>query len=197
MPNDFYKNPNWQGSSGPIITRQFALSDLWPVGAAAGKDELADGLHPVVAVGPEANRPANITGVVVSFNSAANLAQLNVAEKVIVKNYVANVLTYAGGNPSTFDQSMSIGEPVYVDDSTDLAAGVTLSRSPLNEGNQANPLAGYLMYCQDEYVDSGVGGPNSVASWPKTLTNELHQDEVYCILLVNDYGNAHYPPRGV
>ena len=116
---------------------------------------------------------------------------MNLADKVVVRNYVANVLTYTG-TPATFDTSMAIGEPVYVDDSAALSACVTLSRSPLNDANQANPLAGYLFYCQDEYLDGGIGGPNLSALWPKVLTNALHQDEIYCILLVNDYGNAHY-----
>ena len=197
MPTEFYHGTDSEGSSGPIISRQFAVADLWPVGAGSesgggDKDTLADGLHPVVAIGPKAQRPVNLTGVVMTYTNA-NLVELNLADKVVVKNYVANVLTYQGA-PSTFDQSMAIGEPVYVDDSAALASGVTLSRSPLNDANQPNPLAGYLFYCQDEYLNSGIGGPNSSATWPKILTNELHQDDVYCILLVNDYGNAEYNP---
>jgi hypothetical protein len=195
MPDDFYSGTNWEQSSGPILPRAFdASDDLWPHGLASeigggAKDVLADGLHPVLAIGPKASRPKNLTGVVLTYNSATDRAIINLADKVIVRNYVANVLTYSGGNPATYQTSMAIGAPVYVDDSDGLASGVTLSLSPLNSSDQANPLAGYLMYCQTEYDDSGIGGAGASASWPKTVANSLVQAE-YCIMLVNDYGTA-------
>jgi len=43
---------------------------------------------------------------------------------------------------------------------------VTLSLSPLNGAGSGNPVAGYLFYDQDEYVDSVVGGANTAAVWP-------------------------------
>lgn len=202
MPDEFYKGTDWEGSSGPIVTRQFAPGDLWPVGAGSeraggDKDELADGLHPVVAIGSRSNRPINLTGVVVTFNSAANLATLNMADKVVVKNYVANVLTYDPQThaPDTFAGSMAIGEPIYIDDSDALHAGVTLSRSPLNDNWEGNPLAGYLFYCQDEYRDGDIGGPNGSAVWPKTISDSSLVENIYCILLVNDCGSSAYEPR--
>jgi hypothetical protein len=124
----------------------------------------------------------NLTGVVMTFLS--NLAQVNIADGCIVKNYVANVLTYSGAAPNTFETAPVIGQPVYVDDSGDLGEGVTLSLSPLNEGGLRNPLAGYLWYDQDEYIDSVVGGPNASAQWPKTWVDELYQP-VVSILLIN------------
>lgn len=176
----FYDEPNWEGSSGPIISRQVHLDDIWPVGSP--KDELEDGLHPFVAIGATANRPNNLVGVVISYNADAELAQVNVAPGFIARAYVANVLTYANGAPATFDTSFALGDPVYIDDSTDLAAGVTLSRSPLNESGNANPLAGYIWYAQDEYADSGVGGANRAAGLPKTLDNSLDYELVNVML---------------
>ena len=49
---EFYNDPDWEGSSGPIIPRTVdASEDLWPVGTGAmgeidggDKDVLADGL---------------------------------------------------------------------------------------------------------------------------------------------------------
>jgi len=186
---DFYSGSDYEQSSGPIISRQFAVGDLWPVGAtgkndASACDILADGLHPVVAVGPKASRPVNLTGVVMTYTND-NLVELNLADKFVVRAHVANVTAY----PATFDTSMAIGEPVYVDDSHELGDGCTLSRSPHNSHGEHNPLAGYLYYCQDEFYDSGVGGANAAAVWPKVLTNELHENE-YCIMLVNDFGDA-------
>ena len=190
MTTSFYSGTDWEQSSGPILPRAYDCSaDLWPVGAADGKDELADGLHPVVAIGPTALRPINLTGVVISYESLNDRAILNLADKVVVRNYVANVLTYSQGAAATFDTSMAIGEPVYVDDSDDLAAGVTLSRSPLNEDGNANPLAGYLHYCQDDYDDTGVGGADANVSYPRTCAESL-VEQTYCVMLVNDCGIA-------
>ena len=197
MPDSFYSAPDWECSSGPIVARQFQLVDVWPEGnndavGGAGttdKDTLEDGLHPVLAIGAKAGRNRNLTGVVISYNANANLVTMNLADKFCVRNYVANILTYSESNPATFDQSMAIGEPVFVDDSDDLTPGVTLSRSPLNNAGSQNPLAGYLFYCQDEYQDYGVGGPNQATVWPKTVPNSL-DESAYCILLVNDYGET-------
>lgn len=189
MPELYYQGTDWQCTSGPMITRQVSLNDVWPEGnnnKVAGGDAcvLVDGMHPALAVGLKANRPANMTGVVVSYNANANLIVMNFADKFCSRQYVANVLTYANNVPATFDQSMSVGDPVYIDDSDSLGAGVTLSRSPLNAAGSRNPLFGVLFYCQDEYQDYGVGGPNTSAVWPKTLENSL-DESVYCVLHID------------
>jgi hypothetical protein len=195
MTTEFYDLTDWEQSSGPIVPRAFdASADLWPHGAGSeigggNKDVLADGLHPVLAIGPRALRPINLTGVVITYESLNDRAVMNMADKFIVRNYVANVLTYANNVPATFDQSMAIGEPVYLDDSDSLASGVTLSRSPLNSSDEANPLAGYLMYCQRDYDDSGVGGDSAYVSYPRTVANSL-VEQTYCVMLVNDCGIA-------
>lgn len=203
MPANFTSRIDWECSSGPTITRDFHVTDLWPVGAhgfadGTAKDSLEDGLHPVVAIsqtaanGTKTGRPRNLTGVVISYNADAEIAQVNLAEKVCVKNYVSNVSTYSGGTPNTFKTTFYIGMPVYVDDSTGLGAGTTLSTLNANDDGDPNPLAGYLYYCQDEYKNIGIGGPNAVSTWPDgelTLANE-HVEAEYCILLTNDYGTG-------
>ena len=196
MPDEFYGETDWEGSSGPIIPRTVDVSeDLWPNGTGTmgeidggDKDVLADGLHPILAIGPKAQRPRNLTGVVMTYNSANDRAVMNLADKVIVKAYVSNIATYSGGNSATYDQSLAIGEPVYVDDSGPLSSGVTLSRSPLNESTTANPLAGYIWRCQDQYDDSGVGGVDGDV-FPITITNTTSGTEtLLCVMLVNDFG---------
>lgn len=158
--SEFYFGSDWESSSGPILSRAFHVGDLWPVGlasksdAATAMDLLADGLHPCVAIGPKALRPINMVGVVITYNIAAGIAELNLAPGFCFKAYVANQAAYA----ATYDQSLAIGEPVYIDDSVILATGVTLSRSPLNNLGQGNPQAGYLWYDQDDYADFYVGG---------------------------------------
>lgn len=203
MPAEFTSGTDWQCSSGPHTIRDFHVTDLWPVGLhgysdGTAKDYLADGLHPVVAIsqtaanGTKSGRPRNLTGVVVSYNSDAEIAQVNMAEKVCVKSYVSNVLTYSGGVPYTFNTTLFIGMPVYVDDSTGLGAGTTLSTSNTNDDSDPNPLAGYLFYCQDEYANIDIGGPNATSTWPDgtiTLTDAHHENE-YCVLLTNDYGTG-------
>ena len=194
--SEFYNDPDWEGSSGPIIPRTVDTSeDLWPNGTGSmgeidggDKDVLADGLHPVLAIGPKANRPRNLTGVVITYQSNNDRAVMNLADKVIVRQFVSNILTYSGGAGNTFDQSLAVGEPVYVDDSGPLSAGVTLSRSPLNESGSANPMAGYLWRCQDQYDDSGVGGADGDV-FPMTLANTAVETEL-CVMLVNDFGTG-------
>jgi hypothetical protein len=146
--------------------------------AYRGQLDLAAGLHPVVAIGGRTaadGRPLNVTGVVTSFTAglttATGLVRVNVADGFAVRQYVHNILTYAGGTPATFEQAPVIGQPVYVDDSDDLTEGVTLSLSELNVGDLHNPMAGVLWYDQDDYADAAMGGPNTSADWPKTWAN--------------------------
>jgi hypothetical protein len=121
-----------------------------------------------------------------TYRSDNDRAVMNLADKVIVKAYVSNILEYSGGAANDYDESLAIGEPVYVDDSGPLSAGVTLSRSPLNESTTANPLAGYIWRCQDQYNDSYVGGVDGDV-FPMTLT-DTHHETLLCVMLVNDFG---------
>ena len=196
MSDEFFIGTDWEQSSGPIIPRALDVSaDLWPEGLASergggNKDVLEDGMHPVFAIGPKALRPINQTGVVISYQDDNDRAILNVADGFVVRNYVANVTNYDGAGThlaTAYDTSLAIGEPVYLDDSDPLAAGVTLSRSPQNNYNEDNPLAGYLYYIQTEYDDSGVAGAGAYRSWPITVAESMVYTEV-AILLVNDHG---------
>lgn len=192
MPDEFFSGVDWQQSSEPILVVEVQEPDTWPVGArsvSGTKDLLAAGLHPVLAIGGMTaadGRPLNVVGVMVSYlaglTQAKGIAQINIAAGTIVRQYVSNILTYNGGAPATFETAPVIGQPVYVDDTDDLGEGVTLSLSPLNVAGLKNPLAGWLWYCQDEYVDDSVGGPNTSALWPKTWANEATETEV-CVLL--------------
>ena len=191
MPAEFYSGTDWQQSSEPYVNRKVALAYIWPEAAKSGsgtKDALADGLHPVVAVGLRAGAERGLqpTGVVVTFDSADDIAIINFADGYIVRQYVANILTYAQAAAATFETTPYPGQPVYVDDSDDLAEGVTLSMSPLNEDDLRNPFAGVLFWCQDEYKDSGKGGPNTADQFDVVLANELVQQE-YCIMLFNGF----------
>jgi hypothetical protein len=205
MPSEFYgadfsdgDEDFWEDSSGPMVVRKFHEADIWPVAdnsESGTKDAIADGLHPVVAIGGRTiadGRALNLTGIVTSFEAglttATGLVEVNVADGVIVRNWVANVLTYDGeGAIATYETAPMVGQPVYVDDSDDLSEGVTLSMSPLNEDDLPNPLAGYLMYCQDEYADAAVGGPNSSSTFDDDLADEL-VEQAYCIILTNAVG---------
>lgn len=197
MPDEFYSGTNWQDSSGPHVIVQVHESDIWPIAdncEGGAKDALADGLHPVIAIGGRTEddcRALNLTGVVTSFTAglttATGLARVNIADGMIVRNYVANVVTYSGTSAHTFETAPIPGQCVYVDDSQALGAGVTLSFAPINEDSLANPLAGWLWYCEDEYADAVVGGPNSTPTFDNELPSQMTQ-QVYCILLGNATG---------
>ena len=179
MVDVFYTGSDWQETSGPYENFMYALDDIWPEGensesdGAGDKDDLVDGMHQCFAIGAKANRPHNAVGVTVSYNANVGLAILNCAMNFMFKAYVANVLTYGGGAPATFDTSLAVGDPVYVDDSDSLASGITLSRSPLNDDGNGNPMAGFIDYPQDAYADFGVGGPNVTSDMPITVANSL------------------------
>lgn len=195
MPATFYEGTDWQQSSEPYTVVDVQESDIWPVDDRSGsgtKDTLSESEHPVVAIGGRTaadGRPLNLTGVVVACNistvgTATDRVMVNIANGAIVRQYVSNILTYSGGNANTFETAPVVGQPVYVDDSDDLSEGVTLSMSPLNDAGVANPLAGYLWYCQDEIADGQVGGSRSTATFDTALADE-EVEQIYCVLLIN------------
>lgn len=215
MPEEFYganysledgDEKFYEDSSGPYVFVQVHESDIWPVAdnsESGAKDAIAGGLHPVVAIGgrTEADcRALNLTGVVTSFKAglttATGLVRVNIADGAIVRNWVANVVTYSGTSAHTFETAPIPGQCVYVDDSQALGEGVTLSMAPLNEDDLPNPLAGWLWYCQDEYADAAVGGPNTAATFDTVLADSL-VEQAYCILLSNAVGfnQAQYVSR--
>lgn len=195
MSAEFYGH-GYQCSSEPLNIIDALESDIWPVADNSGsgtKDAIGDGLHPVVALGGRTaadGRPLNLTGVVISFTAGLTIAtgrvRINIADGACVVNYVANVLTYANNVPATFEQTPVPFQPVYVDDSNDLQEGVTLSMSPLNDTDVANPLAGHLYYCQDELPDAAYGGARTAATFDTSLANEL-VEQAYCIILSNGW----------
>ena len=195
-PATFYGDTlhDWQQSSEPHTFVDVQESDCWPVddrSESTTKDQLDDGLHPFVAIGELAapSRPLNLVGVVTSVNlsalgTATDRVVINIAHGSIYRQYVSNILTYSGEAPNTFETTPQVGQPVYIDDSADLSAGVTLSMSPFNhDGTTENPLAGVLWYCQDEIADGQVGGSRSVATFDTVLAEEA-VEQIYCVMLV-------------
>jgi len=196
MPDGFYSGTDWQQSSGPYCNRYFQLADLWPEGTnsevgGGAKDVLAAGLHPILAIGAKANRSCNLTGVVVEYESAQRVL-MNVSGCAIVRQYVVNITDYneTDGTAKTWVASYDAGDCVYVDDSDELPAGVTISGASANQSGSGNPKAGYVMYCQDDYDDSGFGGREAhggglpVGSMSTTATEYV----LACILLTPDSG---------
>ena len=178
MPNtEFYKGTDSEGSSGPIIPRNVQSDDCYPHSTnVAGKDVLANGLHPFQAFGSQAAADGRGVlqkcGVLITYNATILRGVFNVAPGSIYRQYVLNTLTYNGGVDATWDATFDIGQPVYVDDSAaaNITAGVTLTLSPNNDAGLVNPHAGWLWYDQTEDESAGVGGANADA-WPKTASN--------------------------
>ena len=186
MPDEFYTGTNWEQSSGPLCIRAFQSNELWPA-VADGKVALAAGDHPVLAVGDKSTRPNCLSGVVVTYDAVALIAQLNIASGVVVREYVANANSYSGTSPDGWDASIDVGDAVFVDDSPALSAGTTLSFASTGSVG-ANPLAGYVYRCQDEYVDSYISGPNTSDTYPITVAGSTTVYTELCILLVSDSG---------
>ena len=171
-----YIGADWQQTFDPMVSRTYEAEYLWPYGVGSdsgGGDKalLEQGDHPFLAIGVKAIRPLNEVGVLMTFDGISKV--LNLAHGFAAKAAVANVLTYAAGSPDTFDTSVNIGDPVYIDDSDDLATNVTLSLSPLNDLGADNPLAGFVFYDQTEYDDAQFGGEGSARSYPVTVADEL------------------------
>jgi len=193
----FYPGPGWQQSSEPMTIVDVQESDLWPVGArslSGAKDTISNGEHPVVAIGGRTaadGRPLNVTGVVVSIalttaGTATDRVEVDIADGKIVRQYVSNIKSYSGGSAYAFETAPVVGQPVYVDDSADLSAGVTLSMSPFNStGTLKNPMAGILFYCQTEIADGQAGGGRESTTFDGSLPDE-ETEQVYCVLLINN-----------
>jgi len=191
----FYSGSTWQQSSEPVITRKVHMEDddetalVWPEGGTF--DTLGAGEHPVLAIGRSDNRPMNITGTVISYDSATDIATFNIADKHIVRAYVANINAYTQGAASGWQNTIYPGDPVYIDDSDDLSTlntGCTLSFAPRNEDPLNNPLAGYVHWCQDEYDDQGVGGPNTSQGINQPAATDTSEMLTLCVMIVNDHG---------
>jgi hypothetical protein len=198
MPSvtEFYNDATYEQSSEPKTPVSVQESDCWPVddrSISGAKDQLAGGLHPVIAIGGRTaadGRPLNVTGIVYTYTgvgsgTATDRVVVDIADGVIVRQYVSNILTYSGGNPDTYETAPIVGQPVFVDDSAALSAGVTLSMSPLNSAGVKNPMAGILFYCQDEIADGFAGGARATATFDTALANE-EVEQVYCVLLINN-----------
>jgi hypothetical protein len=186
MSTDFYTGTNWEQSSGPLTVRAFQSNELWPA-VADGKVALAAGDHPVLAVGDKSFRGDCLTGVVVTYDAVALIAQVNIADGFVVRQYVANVSGYTGTSPNAWNATIDIGDAVFVDDSPVLAAGTTLSFAKTGSVG-VNPLAGYVYRCQDEFVDSYISGPNTTDTYPISVAAATTVYTELCILLVNDSG---------
>ena len=189
MPDEFYSGTNWEQSSGPIVNVEVHEMDVWPVAdnsASGTKDTLVDGLHPVVAVGERTaagGRPGNVTGVVMTVTAGSvnsmSIVELNIAEGMIVRQYVSNIRDHSAVD---YETNPTVGMPVYVDDSALLSAGVTLSMAPMTATDLLNPQAGVLWYCQDEMANSEMGGARAVHTFDNTLADTAVEQE-YCVLL--------------
>ena len=105
MPTEFWKGTNWQQESSPQVNIDAQESDCWPVddnSISGAKDQLAEGLHPIVALGARTvadGRPLNPTGVVVSYQgtgggTGTDRVLVNIAKGYAVRNYVANIKEY-------------------------------------------------------------------------------------------------------
>jgi len=192
----FYSGPSWQQSSEPVVTRKVHMEDddstalVWP--EDGNWDSLTDGEHPVLAIGRKANRPRNITGTVISYDSATDIATFNVADKHIVRAYVANINGYSqAGTANSWQNTIHPGDPVYVDDDASLyglSTGCTLSFSTTNGAGSNNPQAGYVWWCQDEYDDVGVGGPNTSQGINQPAETDTSELMTLCVMIVNDHG---------
>jgi len=198
MPDGFYSGTDWQQSSGPYLNRYWELADLWPQGLGGeidggNKDVMAAGLHPVLAVGARANRPENLTGVVVNYEGTSRVL-LNHANGMVVRQYVANITGYneTTGAADAWATNADAGQPVYVDDSGPLTAGVTLSLSDTNESGSNNPLAGFIIYCQDDYDDSDFGGADQAGGGLPIdgLSSTGTEEFLACVYLSPDTGFA-------
>jgi len=190
----FFSGPSLQQSSEPVTIVDVMEIDTWPVddrSESGAKDQLAPGLHPVVAIGDrsDARRPLQCTGVVVSVNLSVlgtdtDRVEVDIADGKIIRQYVSNITAYSATSASAVETTPYVGQPVFVDDSSQLGAGTTLSMSPLNQDQDENPLAGHLWYCQDEIADGQVGGPRESSTFDVSLPAfPTLTEQVYCVKL--------------
>ncbi len=186
MPNEFYSGSDYESTSKPDVPVEVHVNYIWPVGAGQNKDEAFEGMHPIVAIGSPTTRPVNMCGVVVTYEAETGRVRLNVAQGAIVKQYVCNISGYTQGAASSWVANLNPGDPVWIDDSVEVGAGCTLSRSSTNSAGQTNPMAGFVMPCQDQLPDVGIGGGRTD---PFPIAFATDTDEAWltvCVMLTPD-----------
>jgi hypothetical protein len=100
---------------------------------------------------------AQLTGTILTIDpptpATATFAEIDITPSMVYRHDVRTVLTYAGGADGAEASwgTLSIGDPVYYDNSTTMIAlGIYLSTSPNNDtpggvGPSANPLFGWIV----------------------------------------------------
>lgn len=186
MPDTFYDGGDWEAwHSDRVVTHSAQIGDIWPVGAADGKDELEDGHHMFFALGPTTQRPVNRVGVSMRyFDDAERVVLVLGNDEFAAMAYVANILTYDGGDPATWAASVEAWTPVYIDDSAGVPAGVTLSLSPLNASGDDNPRAGWVVRAPDEEPDDAIGGSIS-DPFPKAFASDSETSELLLAIMLD------------
>src|SRR3972149_2314683 len=96
---------------------------------------------------------ANLTGTILTIDAGRSMAVIDVPPSMVYRHDVRTVLTYAGGADGAEASwgTLSVGDPVYYDDSTTMVAlGIYLSTSPNNDtpggvGPTANTHFGWIV----------------------------------------------------
>ena len=189
-PQVFYSGVDYEQSSDPYLPITVQRTDCWPLNGLT----MVDGDHPVLALTPVAGRPNCPVGVVVTVdahNPALATDTLRVVANPqlgpIVRAWVCNITGYGDAVANAWAATLAFGTPIYVDDSVEVgsaqAPGCTLSLSAANSATALNPLAGYAWRCQDEEVDTAVGGANAEV-FPKAFASGTDEDWLLvCVLL--------------
>jgi len=110
-----------------------------------------------------------LSGTILTIDATNSVAVIDFTCSAVYMHDVRTVLTYAGGANGAEASwgTLSIGDPVYYDDSTAMPAGVYLSTAPANNtpgavGPSNNNLFGWIVP-----APSTTGFDTDSASYPK------------------------------
>ena len=106
-----------------------------------------------------------VCGTIITLGTAADpYSVVNVAEGAKYRQWVRNVLTFAGGGAEATWGPINIGDPVFYDDESDTANGVKLSTCPTSSTAVANPRFGTVVMLQTEDEDDFPKGTDQAGS---------------------------------
>jgi len=141
-------NPNYECSSEGGVRH-------WEIPYASLEDATPVVTDPAEVLGTDG---LQLTGTVMTIDAGLSIAVIDFTPSMVYRHDIRNVLTYNGAVENTWG-AITIGLPVYYDNSATMPADVHLSLAAANNLAQANTIFGWVVPADENDVfPKGVGG---------------------------------------
>ena len=117
----------------------------WEIPYASLEDATPTATNPALVLGTDG---LQVGGTILTVDAGTSVAVIDFTCSMVYQHYVRTVSGYGGAVENAWT-AISIGLPVYYDNSATMPAGVYLSLAALNNLGQANSLWGYVVPASD------------------------------------------------